>query len=64
MLQSITVLNEFGNGHRLRAHFNMDVFYVAYRLRCSAAIYAVFGYLPWERGHYLKPIEPAISCSR
>lgn len=64
MLQSITVFNEFGNGHRLCTHFNMEVFYVVCRLGGSAAIDAVFGYIPGERGRDLNPLEPRIGCSR
>lgn len=64
MLQSITVFNEFGNGHRLCAHFNMELLYVVCRLSGSAAIDAVFGSVPGERGRDLNPPQPRLGCRR
>jgi len=58
MLQSITVFNEFGNGHRLCADVNMEVVYVVCRLRGAAATDAVFGAVPGERGRDLNPARP------
>lgn len=55
MLQSITVFNELGNGHRLCTGFNMEVFSVVCHLRGSAGLGAAFGSIPGERGRDLKP---------
>lgn len=64
MLQSITVFNELGNGHRLCAGFNMEVFSVVCRLGGSAAIDAVCGCIPGERGRDLNPLQPRRGRSR